>query len=89
MGVYHTTDFMAQRTVLLDFTLGRGGENPRRVLQGFSGTLVTDDFSDYRALAKQGVKPVLCMALARRKRFEVRSRYTSGAAARSPTRRRC
>jgi len=71
MWVYRTTDFMAQRAVLFDFTLGRGGENPRRVLEDFSGTLVTDDFSGYHALAKQGVKPALCMAHARRKLFEV------------------
>jgi len=71
MWVYRTTDFMAQRAVLFDFTLGRGGENPRRVLEGFSGTLVTDDFSGYHALAKQGVTPALCMAHARRKLFEV------------------
>ena len=30
MWVYRTTDFVAQRAVLFDFTLGRGGENPRR-----------------------------------------------------------
>ena len=71
MWVYRTTDFVAQRAVLFDFTLGRGGENPRRVLEGFSGTLVTDDFSGYHALAKQGVTPALCMAHARRKLFEV------------------
>ena len=71
MWVYRTTDFVAQRAVLFDFTLGRGGENPRRVLEGFSATLVTDDFSGYHALAKQGVTPALCMAHARRKLFEV------------------
>ena len=74
MWVYRTTDFVAQRAVLFDFTLGRGGENPRRVLQDFSGTLVSDDFSGYHALAKQGVTPALCMAHARRKLFEVHKR---------------
>ena len=71
MWVYRTTDFVARRAVLFDFTLGRGGENARRVLEGWSGTLVTDDFSGYHALAKQGVTPALCMAHARRKLFEV------------------
>ena len=58
------------RAVFYDFTLSRGGEHPRRVLEGFSGTLVTDDFSGYHALHRQGVKAALCMAHARRKLFE-------------------
>jgi transposase len=68
--VYRTTNFAAQRAVLFDFTLGRGGENPRRVLQGFDGTLVSDDFSGYHALHAQGITAALCMAHARRKLFE-------------------
>ena len=70
MWVYRTTDYVAQRAVLFDFTTGRGGEHPRRVLQDFRGTLVTDDFSGYHALAAQGVSAALCMAHARRKLFE-------------------
>ena len=70
MWVYRTSDFAAKRAVLFDFTASRGGEHPRRVLQGFCGTLVTDDFSGYHALAAQGVTPALCMAHARRKLFE-------------------
>ena len=58
------------RAVFYDFTLSRGGEHPRRILEGFSGTLVTDDFSGYHALHRQGVKAALCMAHARRKLFE-------------------
>ena len=68
--VYRTTNFALQRAVLFDFTLGRGGENPRRVLHGFGGTLVTDDFSGYHALHAQGVTAAFCMAHARRKLFE-------------------
>ena len=70
MWVYRTSDFAAKRAVLFDFTASRSGEHPRRVLQGFCGTLVTDDFSGYHALAAQGVTPALCMAHARRKLFE-------------------
>lgn len=72
--VYRTTNFVAVngkgRAVLYDFSTGRGGENARRVLQGFGGTLVTDDFSGYHALRSQGVTAALCMAHARRKLFE-------------------
>lgn len=68
--VYRTTNFVAQRGVFYDFSTGRGGENARRVLQGFAGTLVSDDFSGYHALQSQGVTAALCMAHARRKLFE-------------------
>lgn len=68
--VYRTTNFVAQRAVYYDFSTGRGGENARRVLQGFGGTLVSDDFSGYHALQSQGVTAALCMAHARRKLFE-------------------
>lgn len=68
--VYRTTNFVAQRAVYYDFSTGRGGENARRVLEGFAGTLVTDDFSGYHALQSQGVTAALCMAHARRKLFE-------------------
>lgn len=68
--VYRTTNFETQRGVLYDFTLSRGGEHPRRVLGEFSGTLVTDDFSGYHALHRQGITAAFCMAHARRKLFE-------------------
>ena len=68
--VYRTTNFTAQRAVLYDFALSRSGEHPRRVLQNFSGTLVSDDFSGYHALHRNGVTAALCMAHARRKLFE-------------------
>ena len=68
--VYRTTDFQTQRAVLYDFTLSRAGEHPRRILGEFSGTLVTDDFSGYHAIHRQGVTAAFCMAHARRKLFE-------------------
>jgi len=68
--VYRTTNFVTQRAVLFDFTPGRGGENPRRILEGFAGTLVSDDYSGYHKLHAQGVTAALCMAHARRKLFE-------------------
>jgi transposase len=68
--VYRTTNFVSKRAVLYDFTPGRGGENARRVLHGFGGTLMSDDFSGYHALQAQGVTAALCMAHARRKLFE-------------------
>jgi transposase len=69
--VYRTTNFVTQRAVLFDFCTSRGGEHPQRVLQNFTGTLVTDDFSGYHKLQRQGaITGALCMAHARRKLFE-------------------
>lgn len=68
--VYRTTNFVARRAVLYDFSLTRGGANARRVLEGFDGTLVSDDFSGYHGLQSQGVTTPLCMAHARRKLYE-------------------
>ena len=56
MWVYRTTDYAAQRAVLFDFTASRGGEHPRRVLQGFCGTLVTN-----YASSAPGRQPTPCM----------------------------
>ena len=56
--------------MLFDFTASRAGEHPRRVLQGFGGTLVSDDYSGYFGLQAQGVTAALCWAHARRKLFE-------------------
>jgi transposase len=69
--VYRTTNFVAQRAVLFDFCTSRGGEHPQRVLKDFSGTLVTDDYSGYHKLKREGtITGALCMAHARRKLFE-------------------
>jgi transposase len=69
--VYRTTNFVPQRAVLFDFCTSRGGEHPQRVLQNFSGTLVSDDYSGYHRLQRQGaITGALCMAHARRKLFE-------------------
>ncbi len=72
--VYRTTNFVTingkGRAVLFDFTPSRAGEHPRRVLQGFAGTLVTDDYSGYHASHSQGLTAALCWAHARRKLFE-------------------
>jgi len=69
--VYRTTNYVAQRAVFYDFCASRGAEHPKRVLQGFEGTLVTDAYSGYHALERQGViTAALCMAHARRHLFE-------------------
>jgi hypothetical protein len=56
--------------VLFDFCTSRAGEHARRVLKGFDGTVLSDDFAGYNALFAQGVTEAGCMAHCRRKLFE-------------------
>lgn len=70
--VYRTTDFVQQRAVWFDFCQSRSGEHPRRVLESFRGTLVTDDYAGYdRIHGRPDIVEAGCMAHARRKLFEV------------------
>jgi transposase len=70
LWAYRTTNFITQRAVLFDFCTSRAGEHPRRVLKGFDGTVLSDDFSGYKALFAQGITEAGCMAHCRRKLFE-------------------
>jgi len=57
--------------VVYDFTESRGGHHAAAFLGGWSGKLVCDDFSGYKALFERSVTEAGCMAHARRKFFEV------------------
>lgn len=70
LWAYRTTDFIAKRAVLFDFCTSRAGAHARRVLKGFDGTVLSDDFAGYNALFAQGVTEAGCMAHCRRKLFE-------------------
>ena len=68
--VYRTTNFVQPQAVLFDFCASRSGEHVRQMLDGFKGTLVSDDYAGYHALHRGAVTAALCMAHARRKLFE-------------------
>ena len=42
-----------QRVVLFDYDPSRGTSVPRRLLDGFTGTLVTDGYKPYETVAKE------------------------------------
>ena len=69
LWVYRTTNFVAKRAVVFDFTASRAGEHPRRVLQGFAGTLICDDYSGYMGFGAGRHRRTM-LAHARRKLFE-------------------
>jgi transposase len=63
-----TTD----KAVLYQFADSREGKHATAMLQGFSGTLLTDHYAGYKALYAQGkVREAGCWAHVRRKFFEV------------------
>lgn len=78
--VWRTSDLETQsatepesrgRAVIYDFCTSRAGEHARRMLQDFSGVLLTDDYAGYKALYAQGnVREAGCWAHARRKFHE-------------------
>ena len=51
---WRTSDLATQdKGVIYDFAKSRAGEHARRLLKDFEGTLVTDDYSGYKALFAQ------------------------------------
>ncbi|OPH36056.1 IS66 family transposase [Moraxella atlantae] len=68
---YVTPQHSPIKTVVYDFTQGRGSEYPNAFLQGFKGKLVCDGYNGYKPLFGRGVIEVGCMAHARRKFHEL------------------
>ena len=69
---WRTSDLCTgDKAVVYDFAKSRSGENARRMLQDYGGTLVVDDYSGYKATFREGrVIEAGCWAHARRKFFE-------------------
>ncbi len=78
---YGTTQFDPLPLVVYDFAESRGGHHARAFLGGWSGKLVCDDFSGYKALFERGVIEIGCMAHARRKFHDLHENQRSEIAA--------
>jgi len=77
LWTYGTTEYDTLKAVVYDFADSRAGEHARRFLEGWSGKLVCDDFSGYKALFERGVTEVGCLAHARRKFHELWANHKS------------
>ena len=65
--------------VLFDYTTSRAQEVPLRLLAGFSGYLMTDDYAGYNGLAaRPGIERLACLAHARRKFVEAQKVQPKG-----------
>ena len=70
----------AMKAVVYDFCESRAGKHALEFLQGWSGTLLVDDYAGYKQLMGDKVQEAGCWAHARRK-FEELSRGGSSASA--------
>lgn len=65
--------------VLFDYTSSRAQDVPLRLLEGYQGYLMTDDYAGYNAVANQpGVERLGCWAHARRKFIEAQKAQPKG-----------
>jgi transposase len=78
---YSTTQYDPMPAVVYDFADSRSGQHARTFLTGWSGKLICDDYSGYKALFERGVVEVGCMAHARRKFHELHENHRSQIAA--------
>src|SRR5277367_5888459 len=74
---YSSSEYDELKTVIYDFTEGRGGVHARDFLGSWSGKLVCDDYSGYKALFDRGVIEAGCMAHARRKLHDLYANHRS------------
>jgi transposase len=74
---YSSNEYDELKTVIYDFTEGRGGVHAREFLGNWSGKLVCDDYAGYKALFERGVIEAGCMAHARRKLHDLYANHRS------------
>jgi hypothetical protein len=74
---YSSSEYDELQTVIYDFAESRGGMHARAFLGNWSGKLVCDDYSGYKALFDRGVIEVGCMAHARRKLHDLYANHRS------------
>jgi transposase len=74
---YSTSEYDELQAVVYDFAESRAGVHAREFLGSWSGKLVCDDYSGYKALFDRGVIEIGCMAHARRKLHDLYANHRS------------
>jgi transposase len=74
---YSTSEYDELQAVIYDFADSRAGVHARSFLGSWSGKLVCDDYSGYKALFDRGVIEIGCMAHARRKLHDLYANHRS------------
>jgi transposase len=78
---YGSTQFDSMAAVIYDFADSRSGKHAQAFFNGWSGKLVCDDYSGYKALFEREVVEVGCLAHARRKFHDLHENHRSQIAA--------
>ena len=84
---YSSSEYDELAAVVYDFADSRSGQHARQFLGNWSGKLVCDYYSGYKALFHRGVVEIGCMAHARRKFHDLYANHTFVTAARLSGRR--
>ena len=74
---YSSSEYDDLQAVVYDFADSRSGVHARAFLGSWSGKLVCDDYSGYKALFEHGVTEIGCMAHARRKFHDLYANHRS------------
>ena len=74
---YSSSEYDELPVVVYDFAEGCSGQHARKFLGSWSGKLVCDDYSGYKALFEGGVIEVGCMAHARLKLRDLYANHRS------------
>src|SRR5271165_190118 len=74
---YSTSEYDELQAVVYDFADSRAGVHAREFLGTWTGKLVCDDYSGYKALFERGVIEIGCMAHARRKLHDLYANHRS------------
>jgi len=74
---YSSSEYDELAAVIYDFNDSRSGLHAREFLGSWSGKLVCDDYSGYKALFEKGVIEIGCMAHARRKFHDLYANHRS------------
>ena len=74
---YSSSEYNELAAVVYDFAESRSGLHVREFLGAWSGKLVCDDYSGYKALFDRGVLEIGCMAHARRKFHDLYANHRS------------
>jgi transposase len=74
---YSTSEYDDLQSVVYDFADSRSGAHAREFLGDWSGRLVCDDYSGYKALFERGVIEIGCIAHARRKLHDLYANHQS------------
>ena len=81
LWIYSSSEYDELAAVVYDFADSRSGAHAREFRGAWSGKLVCDDYSGYKALFERGVIEIGCMAHARRKFHDLYANHRSDIAA--------